>query len=149
MDAILNSLGGLLLSAIPTFVLLIVLHFYLKRMFFVPLDRVLEQRRQATEGARSAAQASLQQASGKAAEYEAAIRAARGEIYKEQEEARRQQRVEQATALEAARRESMELARQARVDLAAEVALARESLALQSEQLAGAIAASILKGTRN
>ena len=134
MDAILNSLSGLLLGAIPTFVLLVALHFYLKRMFFVPLDRVLEQRRQATEGARRAAQASLLQASERAAEYEAAIRAARGEIYKEKE---------------AARREGIELTRQARADLAAEVALARESLAGQSEQLAGAIAASILKGTRN
>ncbi len=149
MDALLNDLGGLLLSAIPTFVLLIALHFYLKGMFFAPLDRVLEQRRQATEGARSAAQASLQQASEKAAEYEAAIRAARGEIYKEQEAARSKQRMEQAGALEAVRRETMELARQARVDLAAEVALAKESLAGQSEQLAGAIAESILKGTRN
>ena len=57
--------------------------------------------------------------------------------------------MEQAGALEAARRETMELARQARVDLAAEVALAKKSLAGQSEQLAGAIAESILKGTRN
>ena len=41
MDALLNSLSGLLLGAIPTFVLLILLHFYLKGMFFAPLDLVL------------------------------------------------------------------------------------------------------------
>ncbi len=52
MDAILNPLGGLLLRALPTFLLVLVLHFYLKRVFFAPLDKVLEARRQATEGAR-------------------------------------------------------------------------------------------------
>jgi F-type H+-transporting ATPase subunit b len=142
-------LGGLLLRALPTFLLVLLLHFYLKRMFFAPLDKVLEARHQATEGARSAAQSSLEAASRKASEYGAAIRAARGEIYKEQEETRSQWRQEQAGAIEESRRSASEMVKQARVQLAAEVADAKQSLAGESERLAGAIAESILRGGRS
>ena len=76
MDLILADLGKLLLRAVPTFLLVLVLHFYLKRIFFHPLDRVLEARREATKGARHAAEASLEQATQRSAEYEAAVRAA-------------------------------------------------------------------------
>jgi F-type H+-transporting ATPase subunit b len=149
MDAILDALGRLVLRALPTFALLIGLHFYLKRMFFAPLDRVLDQRRQATEGARSAAQTTLEKASAKAAEHAAALRAVRGEIYKEQEETRRQWRQEQSGAIEQSRREALEISRQAREQLAAEVAQARQLLSGQSESLANQIAEAILKGARN
>jgi F-type H+-transporting ATPase subunit b len=148
MDAILNPLGGLLLRALPTFLLVLVLHFYLKRVFFAPLDKVLEARRQATEGARRAAHTSLETASRKASEYEAAIRAARGEMYKEQEKTRRDWRQQQAGAIEESRRNASEMVKQARVQLAAEAADAKQSLATQSELLAGAITESILRGSR-
>jgi len=148
MDAILNPLGGLLLRALPTFLLVLVLHFYLKRVFFAPLDKVLEARRQATEGARNAAHKSLETASRKASEYEAAIRAARGEMYKEQERTRRDWRQQQASAIEESRRNASEMVKQARVQLAAEAADAKQSLATESELLAGAITESILRGSR-
>ena len=48
----LHALGGILLRAVPTFLLIILLHFYLKSIFFKPLERVLEARSEATEGAR-------------------------------------------------------------------------------------------------
>ncbi len=149
MDTILDALGGLVLRALPTFALLIVLHFYLKYMFFSPLDRLLDKRRQATEGARSAAEATLEKAAAKTAEYETAIRTVRGEIYKEQEETRRQWRQEQSSALEQNRREAMEMTRQAQEQFAAEAANARQLLAGQSESLANQIADAVLKGKRN
>jgi F-type H+-transporting ATPase subunit b len=74
MDEVLRSLGGLLLAAIPTFLLVVALHFYLKRVLFGPLARVLQQRYEATEGARRAAQDMLAQVSAKQAEYESALR---------------------------------------------------------------------------
>jgi F-type H+-transporting ATPase subunit b len=149
MDALLISLGGLLLRALPTFLLVVVLHFYLKWVFFAPLDRVLEARRQATEGARAAAQASMENASAKAAQYEAALRAARSEIYKEQEETRRNWRQEQAGALEESRRGASEMVTQARTQISAEASQAAQSLASESDRLAGEIAVSILRGRRN
>src|ERR1035437_5121817 len=50
MEATLHALGGILLKAVPTFLLLVLLHFYLKGVFFKPLQKVLRQRYEATEG---------------------------------------------------------------------------------------------------
>jgi F-type H+-transporting ATPase subunit b len=149
MQETLHALGGLLLKALPTFLLVILLHFYLKRVFFRPLDKVLREREEATEGARKTAEASLAAASQKAAEYEQAIRAARGEIYREQEETRRKWRQEQASTLEEARLETGDMIRQAKNKLAAEAAEARRTLAAESDRLAGEIVESILKGRAN
>jgi F-type H+-transporting ATPase subunit b len=149
MQETLHALGGLLLKALPTFLLVILLHFYLKRVFFRPLDKVLREREEATEGARKTAEASLAAASKKAAEYEQAIRAARGEIYREQEETRRKWRQEQASTLEEARLETGDMIRQAKSQLATEAAEARQALAAESDRLAGEIVESILKGRAN
>jgi len=149
MDAILTALGGLLLRALPTFLLLLALHFYLKLMFFRPLDKVLKARRQATEGTRNAARASLDAAAQKTAEYEGAIRAARAEIYREQEETRRTWRDEQAAALDESRRNASGAVNQARARIAEEAAQAKQSLAGESDRLAGEIAEAILPGRRD
>ena len=55
MEATLHALSGILLRAIPTFLIVVFLHFYLKYMFFKPLGKVLQARYEATEGARLAA----------------------------------------------------------------------------------------------
>ena len=55
MDSTLQQLGGILLKAIPTVVLLLIVHFYLKWMFFRPLEKVLAERKQATAGTRERA----------------------------------------------------------------------------------------------
>jgi F-type H+-transporting ATPase subunit b len=149
MDAILTGLGGLLIRALPTFLLVLLLHFYLKFVFFRPLDKVLASRRSATEGAREQAQSSLDAANRKSAEYETAIRAARGEIYKEQEETRRQWRAQQAAGVEESRRSASELVKQARAQLSDEAAQAVLSLQGEGERLAGEIAEAILRGRRN
>jgi F-type H+-transporting ATPase subunit b len=146
MDEVLRSLGGLLLKAIPTFLLIVLLHLYLKRMFFRPMARVIEERYQATEGARKAAEERLAKAAGKAAEYEASLRAARGEIYREQEELRQGLRQDQARAIAEARQSAGAGAKEASRQLAAELETARQSLALQTESLASQIADSVLHG---
>lgn len=144
MDATLHQLGEILLKGVPTF-LVIALFVYLKYMFFGPLERVLKARYEATEGARQLAEASLERATAKTAEYEAAMRAARGEIYQEQEKLRRQLQQERAAAVEAARRKSEAQITQAKTELAAETAQARNSLAAESESLASQIADSVLR----
>lgn len=135
-----------MLTAIPTFLLVIALHFYLKRMFFRPMARVMEERYQATEGARKAAQDSLARAAEKAAGYEASLRAARSEIYREQEEVRQRMRQDQAQAVADARRAAAAAVKEAGQQLAAELVAARESLALQTGSLADRIADSVLHG---
>ncbi|HSW50707.1 MAG TPA: hypothetical protein VLH09_11060 [Bryobacteraceae bacterium] len=149
MDAILTALGGLLLRALPTFFLLLLLHFYLKRVFFRPLDKVLEERRQATEGARERAQESLDVAAARRTDYEAAILGARTEMYREQEEARKKWRGEQAARLDQSRRSGSEAVKQARAGITVEAAQAAQALAAESERLAGEIAEAILSGRRS
>lgn len=146
MDATLIALGGLLLKAIPTFVLFLLLHFYLKYVFFKPLDKVLKSRFDATEGARAAARQSLDNAAKKASEYEEAIRNARSEIFREQEQFRADWRKEQSEAVAAARAEAGAMVKQAREQLAADAAGARSSLQVQSEMLASQITDRMLQG---
>jgi F-type H+-transporting ATPase subunit b len=149
MEETLHALGGLLLKALPTFILVVVLHFYMKRVFFRPMDKVLQARHEATEGARKLAQTSLDRASEKTAEYEAGIRAARSDMYKEQEENRRKWRQEQAGAVKEARGKTGQMVKEAKAQLAVEVADAKEALAAESDRLAGQIAESILGGRPN
>src|ERR1044071_8128227 len=103
MDVILHQLGQLLLKAVPTFLLVILLQFYLKRVFFRPLEKVLHQRYEATEGARKAADESLARAAAKTAEYEAALRAARTEVYQSQEQLHKQLQEREAAQIAEAR----------------------------------------------
>lgn len=146
MDQTLKALGGILLNALPTLFLVLLLHLYLKRVFFQPLEKVLNERREATEGARRSAEASLALATAKTAEYETAVRDARGKLYKEQEQLRRGLREDQAAAVRQARQEASERAAEARAQLAADVEVARRSLQAESEALAEQIAGQILRG---
>jgi F-type H+-transporting ATPase subunit b len=145
MDATLHALGGILLRAVPTFLLVVLLHFYLKSVFFKPLEKVLKERYAATEGARKLAEASLEKAAAKTAEYEAALRAARAEVYKAQENTFKQLQDEQAAQIAQARANSERLVDEARAQLEKDVAGAKTSLRGDSEVLAGRIADSILR----
>jgi F-type H+-transporting ATPase subunit b len=145
MDAILHQLGQLLLKAVPTFLLVILLNIYLKKMFFGPLEKVLHQRYEATEGARKAADASLARATAKTAEYEAALQAARSEVYRTQEQVNKQMQEKESAQIAEARQAADALIKAAKADLAADVQAAKASLARDSEALANQIAESILR----
>jgi F-type H+-transporting ATPase subunit b len=146
MDETLRQLGGILLRALPTFFLVVLLHFYLKHTFFKPLKKVLRDRYDATEGARKLAEASLEKASRTASEYEAALRSARGEIYKELEQMRRGLQEERAAAVRAARTEAEAAVAKAKVELGAEAENLKQSLQADSESLANQIVDKILGG---
>ncbi|HEY6392967.1 MAG TPA: hypothetical protein VIX89_16920 [Bryobacteraceae bacterium] len=145
MDQTLRDLGGLLLKAIPTICLLLVVHIYLRWMFFGPLRKILAKRREATEGARESAEVILAKATSKAAAIEAELRKAREEIYQEQEEARRRWTAEQSASLEAARLQSRETIQQAKAELDAEAAAAKRDLAATTDSLAEQITQSLLQ----
>ena len=144
MAQTLQSLGGIILNALPTVFLLIVLHFYLKLMLFRPLDKMLKQRHDLTEGARRTAEASLAEADRKAREYEAKLRDARAVVYKEQEETRKQWLADQATQLAQAQTRTEAGVKAARVALAGDAAAAKQDLAQSSAALADQIATVVL-----
>ena len=144
MEATLHALGQILVQALPTFFLVLFLFVYLRAMFFKPLERVLEQRREATEGARKKAAEALDRAQAKAVAYEDKIRAARNEIYREQEEVRRKWRDDLAAQVATARQRSEAAVGEARKQISAEAAEAKSSLAANSQTLADQITQAIL-----
>jgi F-type H+-transporting ATPase subunit b len=145
MDQTLHALGGILLKGIPTICLLLIVHFYLRIMFFGPLRKVLAERRASIEGARESAEQIRKTTSEKAAALEADLRKARNEIYQEQEEMRRRWIGEQAVQLEEARKQSRELIHQARQQLAEEAVAAKRDIASTTDALAEQIANALLQ----
>lgn len=146
MEQTLQALGGILLKAIPTVLLLLILHAYLRAVLFRPIERMLEQRSALTEGARKAASESLAAAQAKAQRYEAKLREARAAVYKEMEETRRRWLADQASQIELARLSAAAAVRKAKDEIAAEVSAARVALAQTSSALAEEIAALLLAG---
>jgi F-type H+-transporting ATPase subunit b len=126
-------------------VLLLIVHFYLKWMFFRPLRDVLAKRRAATTGLRESAQALLAKAEEQAKSIAARLETAREEIYQEQEESRRRWITEQTERLEAARHQARELIHQSKLQLEAETATAKRELAATADSLADQIARSLLE----
>jgi F-type H+-transporting ATPase subunit b len=145
MDKIVHQLGELLLTALPTFLILIFLTLYLKSMFFAPLEKVLRRRYEATEGARKLAEQSMERAAAKTAEYEATLSKARSEIYQAQEKAFKEFQERAANQIAEARTRADEAIRAARRQLADDAEAAKASLSKDSEALASQIADNILR----
>jgi F0F1-type ATP synthase membrane subunit b/b' len=146
MDKILHQLGGILLNGIPTFVLVLLLNVYLRTVFFKPLEKTLADRYNLTDGARKSAAAALAAADARIAEYQASLRAARGEVYDAQEKHNRQLEEQQSEALEKAHVKADIMLLEGRAEIAKEVETARWELFVHSEILADQIVNSMLKG---
>jgi F-type H+-transporting ATPase subunit b len=144
MDKLLNDLGGIVLNALPTSIIVLILAIFVKQFYLKPLEAVLAERHRLTEGARLAAEESHHAADSKIAAYEAALEKARGEIYASQTEFLRNLHAEQAARAQTAKAASDSTLAAVRQSLAVEAAEARESLAAQSDQLASEIATSVL-----
>ena len=147
MESTLHDLGGLLLKAVPTIVLLLIVYVYLRWMFFGPLEKVLTERKQATEGTHEKAEALLAKADQTAAAIQDKLRKAREEIYQEQEEARRQWTSDQAAQIERARLSTRDMIHQAQAQLESEAASAKRELAATADSLAEEIARTLLERT--
>lgn len=147
MESTLNALGQLLLKAIPTLFLLLVVHFYLKWVFFRPMAAVLAQRRAATDGLRESAEAMRAKADQQTRSIEEQLRQAREAIYAEQEEARRGWSTEQTTQLEEARKQARDLIHQSEQELAQETEAAKGQLSGTADTLANQIVSAVLERT--
>jgi F-type H+-transporting ATPase subunit b len=144
MDKLFHDLGGIVLNALPTSLIVLILAVFVKHFYLKPLETVLAERFRLTEGARKAAEEGLQAADSKISDYEAALEKARGEIYTEQAEFLRKLHSEQAERARAAKTASDSTLAAVRQSFSVEAAEARLGLAAQSEQLASEIADSVL-----
>ena len=146
MEETLRALSGLLLEAVPTLIIVLLLHFYLKKIYFQPMEKVLAARSEATEGARKLAQESLEKASAMAAEYDEKLRAARNELYREQEEFRQKLHQEHEQTLKDARERASQMVKEASAQLEAELAASKEVLRRDAGALSDKIVQAILSG---
>src|SRR6201987_6143924 len=136
MDTTLKQVGQLLLDAIPTVVLLLLLYAIYQNLVRKPLLRVLQERRDRTEGAVQKARANVAAAETRTQEYEQKLRDARITIFKTQESRHQQPQQVRAHALEEARGSAQEQVRQARAAVEQEVAQAKTGLQGEAQRLA-------------
>lgn len=145
MEAILRQLGGLLLGSIPTIVLLTLLYAIYKSVVHKPLERVLQQRHDQTEGAVEKARADIAAAEARTAEYEQRLREARLAIFKQQEVRRQQAMQARAAAVAEARARAQQQVSDARAAIEQDKAAAQTVLQAEAGKLAAEIVRIVLQ----
>jgi len=145
MDATLNALADLLLEAIPTVVLFLFLAFYLKKVFFIPVARILEERRKATEGVRELSQRAFEAAERRSSEFETALQLARADLGQANEAQRRQWDQEEAEAIAKAHGEAGARIEAAKRQLEEDLRQVEPELQSQIEPLSEQIISSLLR----
>lgn len=145
MEATLQSLADLLLKAVPTIIFFVLLTVYLKHVFFRPLARILDERKQATEGVRQLAQQAFAAADRKASEFQHALQLARAELEQEHEALRRKWNDEQMEAIRVARAEADQRILEAKQQIAEEVQRAQAELDATIDSLSDQIVSSVLR----
>ena len=148
MDKILTQLGGLLLGAVPTVLLLITLMVLYKLILHNKLVEILGERRARTDGAIQKAKADLAAAEAKTADYENRLREARLALYKIQEARRKQLMDARAATIAEARSAAEARVKEARAAIEKDMQTARGTLASESEKLAAEIVRVVLSPRR-
>jgi len=110
-----------------------------------PLRKLLDERRQRTEGAVLKARADVAAAESRTQEYEQRLREARLVIFQAQEARRQTAQKARAAALSEARELAQKQINEARSAIDQDMAVARQSLKAESEALASEIIRTILK----
>src|SRR5260370_30873605 len=84
-QAIVQAIEGFLIGAIPTIIFIFLVFVAYQSLVHKPLQKILKERYESTEGAVTKAQADIAAAAAKTAEYEQRLREARVAIFKVQE----------------------------------------------------------------
>lgn len=145
MQAIVHQLGELFLQAVPTVLIILLFYFILRAIFFKPLLAVMAERDARTVGAQKASEAAQTAAADKVKQYQEALRQARGQVYAEQEAARKKLLDERAAQIKEARTRASGEVNAAKARVAAELAAARRDVESTVAQLSAEIARRILQ----
>jgi F-type H+-transporting ATPase subunit b len=138
MDDTLRQLGELLLGAVPTVILLALLYMLYTLIVHKPLQRVLGERRQRTEGAVEKSRADIAAAEARTSEYEQRLREARATLFRAQEARRKAALDARTLAVNKARSQGQAQVQSAKAAIekdreAAQAALQAEAQALALE----------------
>jgi F0F1-type ATP synthase membrane subunit b/b' len=145
MQTIVHQLGELFLQAVPTVLIILLFYFILRAIFFKPLLAVMAERDARTVGAQKASEAAQAAAAEKVKQYQEALRQARGQVYAEQEAARKKLLEERAAQIKEARAKASGEVSAAKARVAAELAAARRDVEATVGQLSAEIARRILQ----
>jgi F-type H+-transporting ATPase subunit b len=145
MQAIVGQLGELFLQAVPTVLIILLFYIILRALFFKPLLQVMAERDSRTAGAQKAAEAAQTAAAEKVKQYQNALKQARGQVYAEQEAARKQLLDERAAQLKEARAKASADVGAGKERIARELAGARRDIEATVDQLSAEIARRILQ----
>ncbi len=145
MEQTLKQLGELLLGAVPTVLLLLTLYGLYHVILHKPLEAVLAERRQRTQGAVEKARADINLAAQRATEYEGRLRDARMSIFRSLDQRRKQAMEAREHAIAQARERAHQMVAQAKSEIEAESAAARGSLGAESERIANQIVGTLLQ----
>ncbi len=144
MDETLKDLADLLVESVPTIIFFLFLVWYLRRVYFRPIAKILEERRQSTAGVRDLAQRALEAADQKQSEFERALQLARAQIHEDNEKLRRQWAHEQTETIAKARADLDAQIENAKQDLAHESDVVKSQLDSEVERLSDSIVNSLL-----
>lgn len=136
------SLDGSLIAAIVIFLVLIAA---LNRILFKPLARVQAERESRTTGLMARAQEQIKYHQDLFDRYQAAIKSARMEGYRRQEELRAQALQKRAELLAQARASAEMSIQQSRASIQEQIELAKQQLASEAQEVASKISAIILE----
>jgi F-type H+-transporting ATPase subunit b len=145
MQGIGHQLGELFLQAVPTVLIILFFYFILRALFFKPLLQVMAERDARTVGAQKAAEAAQAAAADKVKQYQDALRQARGQVYAEQEAARKKLLDERAAQLKEARTKASREVGTGKDRVAQELAGARRDVEATVASLSAEIARRILQ----
>jgi F-type H+-transporting ATPase subunit b len=145
MDQTLQQLGELLLGSVPTVILMALLYVLYTMIVHKPLRRVLEERRNKTEGAVEKSKADIAAADARTSEYEQKLREARAAVFRAQE-ARRQAAMQARTdAVNQARGKAQAQVQAAKAGIENDRASAEKGLQGEAAALAREIVRRVLE----
>jgi F-type H+-transporting ATPase subunit b len=148
MQEIVHQLGELFLQAVPTVLIILLFYFILRALFFKPLLAVMAERDSRTIGAQKAAEAAQAAAAEKVKQYQDALKQARGQVYAEQEAARKKLLDERAAQIKEARTKASGEVSAGKERVAGELAAASRDVKATVAQLSAEIARRILQTPR-
>ena len=144
MDETLHQLEGLLLGSIPTIFLFLLLVILYRLLVYGPLTRVLDERRERTEGAIEQANAATAAAAAKTQEYEAQLRAARSRIFQARQQKQQLWNRERDNAIAEAHAAAQRQVEEAKSALQAQTDASHATIKDSIDELANEILAAIL-----
>jgi F-type H+-transporting ATPase subunit b len=148
MDETLHQLEGLLLGSIPTIFLFLLIVILYRLLVYGPLTRVLDERRERTEGAIEQANAATAAAAAKAQEYEAQLRAARSRIFQARQQKQQLWNRERDNAIAEAHAAAQRQVEEAKLALQAQTDAGHRTIEDSIDELAGEILAVVLPKSR-